>query len=254
MVPNLQPSSSTMPKNTSIRAASTSSKMGLTTSMIVSASSTGSNSSKPISTTSIIASANSTGIHPNSTVFRPTLMATQTFPNPSQTILVARHTVARSTTLQSSLVSANTTESVSSKINHTTTRIASATWTVIRSTSIVIRPPKIPTRIFSIPSQTRLKLSFTRSIVSLPSANHPTSKVNRPSSIDTRITSSTLQTSFIFHIISRSRVLHQSTFVLPSNVSILVYFIQRRLFSIHPSQLSRFINKLPGPSSDFSTD
>ena len=248
MVPNLQPSSSTMPKNTSIRAASTSSKMGLTTSMIVSASSTGSNSSKPISTTSIIASANSTGIHPNSTVFRPTLMATQTFPNPSQTILVARHTVARSTTLQSSLVSANTTESVSSITNHITI-IASTTWTVIRLTSMVIRPRTIPTRIFSSPSQTRLKLSFTRSIVSLPSANHATPKVNRPSSIDTRITSSTLQTSFIFHIITRSRVLHQSTFVFPSNVSILVYFIQRQLFSIHPSQLSRFINK----SSDFST-
>ena len=253
MVPNLQPSSSAMPKNTSIRAASTSLKMGLTTSIIVSASSTGSISSKPISTTSIIASANSTGIHPTSTVFRPTLMATQTFPNPSQTILVARHTVTRSTTLQSSLVSANTAESVSSKIIHTTTIIASPTWTVIRSTSIVIRPPTIPTRVFSSPSQTRLKLSFTRSIVSLPSANHATPKVNRPSSIDTRITSSTLQTSFKFLIITRSRVLHQSTFVLPSNVSILVYFIQRQLFSIHPSQLSRFINKLPGPSSNFST-
>ena len=253
MVPNLQPPSSAMPKNTSIRAVSTSSKMGLTTSIIVSASSSGSNSSKPTSTTSIIASANSTGIHPTSTVFRPTLMATQIFSNPSQTILVARHTATRSTTLQSTLVSANTTEPVSSKINHTTTIIASTTWTVIRLTSIMIRPPTIPTRIFSSPSQTRLKLSFTRSIVSLPSANHPTSKVNRPSSIDTRITSNTLQTSFIFHIISRSRLLHQSTFVLPSNVSILVYFIQRQLSSIHPSQLSRFINKLPGPSSDFST-
>ena len=252
MVPNLQPSSSAMPKNTSIRAASTSSKMGLTTSIIVSASSTGSNSLKPISPTSIIASANSTGIHPNSTVFRPTLMTTQTFSNYSQIILVARHTATRSTTLQSSLVSANTTESVSSKIIHTTTIIASATWTVIRLTSMMIRPPTIPTRIFSSPSQTRLKLSFTRSIVSLPSANHPTSKVNRPSSIDTGITPSTLQTSFIFHIITRSRVLHQSTFVLPSNVSILVYFIQRQLFSIHPSQLS-FINKLPGLSSDFAT-
>ena len=251
MVPNLQPSSSAMSKNTSIRVTA-SSKMGLTTSIIVSASSTGSNSSNSISTTSIIASANSTGIHPTSTVFCPTLMATQTFSNPSQTILVARHTVARSTTLQSSLVSANTTESVSSKIIHTTTIIASATWTVIRLTSMMIRPPTIPTRIFSSPSQTRLKLSFTRSIVSLPSANHPTSKVNRPSSIDTGITSSTLQTSFIFHIITRSRVLHQSTFVLPSNVSILVYFIQRQLFSIHPSQLS-FINKLPGMSSDFAT-
>ena len=254
MVPNLQPPSSAMPKNTSTRAASTSLKMGLTTSIIVSASSTGLNSSKPIPTTWIIVSANSTRIHPTLTVFRPTLMATQTFSNPSQTILVARHTATRSTTLQSSLVSANTTESVSSNTNHTTTIIASATWTVIRSTSIVIRPPTIPTRIFSSPSQNRLKLSFTRSLVSMPSANHPTSKVNRPSSIDTRITSSTLQTSFIFHIISRSRVLHQSTFVLPSNVSILVYFIQRQLLSIHPSQLSRFINKLPGPSSDFSTD
>ena len=252
MVRNLQPSSSAMPKNTSIRGNSTSSKMGLTTSIIVSASSSGSTSSKPISTTSIIASANSTGIHPTSTVFRPTLMATQIFPNPSQTILVARHTATRSTTLQSSLVSANTTESFSSKINHTTTIIASATWTVIHLTSIMIRPPTIPTRIFSSPSQTRLKLSFTRSIVSLPSANHPTSKVNRPSSIDTRITSSTLQTSFIFHIITRSRVLHQSTFVLRSNVSMLVYFTQR-LFSIHRSEVSTFINKLPGPSSDFST-
>ena len=223
MVPNLQPSSSAMPKNTSIRVTSASSKMGLTTSIIVSASSTGSNSSKPISTTSIVASANSTGIHPTSTVFRPTLMATQT-------------------------------ETVSSKINHTTTIIASATWTVIRLTSMVIHPPTIPTRIFSRPSQTRLKLSFTRSIFSLPSANHPTSKLNRhASSIDTGMTSSTSQTSFIFHIITRSRVLHQSTFVLPSNVSILVYFIQRQLFSIHPSQLSRFTNKLPGPSSDFST-
>ena len=224
MVPNLQPSSSVMPKKTSIRAVSTSSKMGLTTSIIVSASSSGSNSSKPISTTSIIASANSTGIHPTSTVFRPTLMATQTFSNPSQTILVARHTVTRSTILQSSLVSANTTESVFSKTNHTTTIIASATWTAIRLASIMIRPPTIPTRIFSSPSRTRLKLSFTRSIVSLPSANHPSSKVNRPSSIDTLITSSTLQTSFIFHIITRSRVLHQSTFVLRSNVSMLVYF------------------------------
>ena len=252
MVANLQPSSSAMPKNTSIRAASTSLKMGLTTSIIVSASSTGSISSKPISTTAIIASANSTGNHPTSTVFRPTLMATQTFPNPSQTILVARHTATRSTTLQSSLVSANTTDSFSSKINHTTTIIASATWTVIRLTSIMIRPPTIPTRIFSSPSQTRLKLSFTRSIVSLPPANHATPKVDRPSSIETGITSSTLQTSFIFHIITRSKVLHHSTFVLPLNVSVLVYFIQRQLFSIHPSQLS-FISKFPGLSSDFVT-
>ena len=252
MVPNLQPPSSAMPKNTSTRAASTSLKMGLTTSIIVSASSTGLNSSKPIPTTWIIVSANSTGIHPTLTVFRPTLMATQTFSNPSQTILVARHTATRSTTLQSSLVSANTTESVSSNTNHTTTIIASATWTVIRSTSIVIRPPTIPTRIFSSPSQTRLKLSFTRSLVSMPSANHPTSKVNRPSSIDTRITSSTLQTSFIFHIITRSRVLHQSTFVLRSNVSMLVYFTQK-VFSIHRLEPFTFINKLPGPSSDFST-
>ena len=222
-----------VPKNTSIRAVSTSSKMGLTTSIIVSASSSGSNSSKPTSTTSIIASANSTGFHPTLTIFRPTLMATQTFSNPSQTILVARHTVARSTTLQSSLVSANTTESVSSKIIHTTTIIASATWTVIRLTSMMIRPPTIPTRIFSSPSQTRLKLSFTRSIVSLPSANHPTSKVNRPSSIDTGITSSTLQTSFIFHIITRSRVLHQSTFVLPSNVSYPKAFLSSPFRTLH---------------------
>ena len=227
MVPNLQPSSSVMPKNTSIRAAVTSSKMGLTTSIIVAASSTGSNSSKPISTTSIIVSANSTGIHPSSTVFRSTFLATQTFSNSSQTIQVARKPATRSTTLQSSLASANTTESVSSKTIHTTTIIASATWTVTRSTSIVIRPPTIPTRISSSAPQTRLKLSITRSIVSLPSANHPISKVNRPSSIDTRIISSTLQTSFIFHIITRSTVLHQSTFVFPLNVSILVYFIQR---------------------------
>ena len=225
MVRNLQPSSSATPKNTSIRVTSASSKMGRTTSLIVSASSTGSNSSKTISRASILVSANSTGIPLTSTGFRPTLIARQIFSNSLQTILVARHTVTRSTTLQSSLVSANTTESVSSKIIHTTTIIASATWTVIRSTSMVIRPPTIPTRIFSSPSQTRLKLSFTRSIVSLPSANHPASKMNRPSSINTRITSSTLQTSFIFHIISRSRVLHQSTFVLPSSVSILVYFI-----------------------------
>ena len=227
MVPKLQPSSSVMPKNTSIRAAVTSSKMGLTTSIIVAASSTGSNSSKPISTTSIIVSANSTGIHPSSTVFRSTFLATQTFSNSSQNIQVARHPATRSTTLQSSLASANTTESVSSKIIHTTTIIASATWRVTRSTSIVIRPPTIPTRISSTAPQTRLKLSFTRSIVSLPSANHPISKVNRPSTIDTRIISSTLQTSFIFHVITRSTVLHQSTFVLPLNVSILVYFIQR---------------------------
>ena len=251
-MPNLQPSSSAMPKNTSIRAAATSSKMGLTTSIIVSASSKGSKSSKPISTTSIIVSEKSTGIHPTSTVFRSTFLATQSFSNSSQTILLARHPVTRSTALQSSLGSGNTTESVSSKIIHTTTIIASATWAVIRSTSIVIRPPTIPTRIFSSPPQTRLKLSFTRSIVSLPSANHPISKVNRPSSIDTRIISSTLQTSFIFHIITRSTVLHQSTFVLPLNVSILIYFIQR-LFSIHPSEFSGFINKKPGQSSDFST-
>ena len=252
MVRNLQPSSSTMPKNTSIRAAATSSKMGLTTSIIVSASSTGSNSSNTVSTTSIIGSANSTGIHPTSTVFRPTFWATQTFSNSSQTILVARHTVTRSISLQLSLVSANTTESASSKMIHTTSKIPSATWTVIRSTPIVIRPPTIPTRIFSSTSQTRLKLSFTRSIVSLPSGNHPSSKMNRPSSIDKRIISSTLQTSFIFHIITRSRVLHQSTFVLPSNVSILGYFIQRQLFSIHPSELSRFINTFSRLSSDFS--
>ena len=233
MVPNLQPSSSTMPKNTSIRAASTSSKMGLTTSIIVSASSSGSNSSKPTSTTSIIASANSTGIHPTSTVFRPTLMATQIFSNPSQTILVARHTATRSTTLQSSLVSANTTESVSSKRNHITTIIASTTWTVIRLTSIMIRPPTIPARIFSSPSQTRLKLSFARSVVSLPSANHPTSKVNRPPSIDTRIMSSTLHTSLIFHTITRPRVLHQSTVVLPSNVSYPKAFLRSPFRTLH---------------------
>ena len=180
MVPNLQPSSSAMPKNTSIRAVWTSSKIGLTTSIIVSASSTGSNSSKPIPTTWIIVSANSTGIHPTSTVFRPTLIATQTIPNSSQTILVGQ------------------------------------------------------ARIFSTStSPTIFKLAFTRSVVSLSSENHPTSKVNHPASIDTRIMSSTLYTSLIFHTITRPRVLHQSTFVLPLNVSYPKDFLRSPFRTLH---------------------
>ena len=180
MVPNLKPSSSAMPKNTSIRAVSTSSKIGLTTSIIVSASSTGSKSLKPIPTTWIIVSANSSGIHPTSTVFRPTLIATQTIPNSSQTILVGQ------------------------------------------------------ARIFSTStSPTIFKLPFTRSVVSLSSANHPTSKVNHPASIDMRIMSSTLHTSLIFHIITRPRVLHQSTFVLPSNVSYPKAFLRSPFRTLH---------------------
>ena len=89
-------------------------------------------------------------------------------------------------------------------------------------------------RIFSTStSPTIFKLAFTRSVVSLSSENHPTSKVNHPASIDTRIMSSTLHTSLIFHTITRPRVLHQSTFVLPSNVSYPKAFLRSPFRTLH---------------------